>query len=99
MDRPQHHPDCAVATAHYDEDGNLLPMSHCACGLLQALADVTAAGKRRLEREHFVALQRQALADAGLSPDEVETAMEPLLSFNAMCEENEAEDADMRQGG
>lgn len=48
---------------------------------------------RRREREEFATLQRQALVDLGLSPEEVETAMEPLLSFHAMCEENEAEDA------
>lgn len=49
--------------------------------------------ERHREREHFAALQRKALEDLGLSPDEVDEAMEPLLSFNLMCDENEAEDA------
>lgn len=48
---------------------------------------------RRAEREHFADLQRKALTDSGLSPDEVDEAMGPILSFNAMCDENEAEDA------
>lgn len=52
-----------------------------------------ARERGRREREQFAVLQREALVKLGLSVDEVEEAMQPLLSFNAMCDENDAEDA------
>ena len=43
---------------------------------------------RRLEEDRRVATaQREALAATGLMPDEVERAMEPLLSFQAQLQE------------
>lgn len=43
---------------------------------------------RRLEQDRQIAMQqRSALAGAGLAPDEVERAMEPLLSFQAQLAE------------
>jgi DNA-directed RNA polymerase specialized sigma subunit len=43
---------------------------------------------RRLHQDREVAArQREALADSGLSPEEVERAMEPLLSFQAQLAE------------
>jgi DNA-binding XRE family transcriptional regulator len=43
---------------------------------------------RRLEQDREVAeKQRAALGAAGLAPDEVERAMQPLLSFQAQLEE------------
>ena len=43
---------------------------------------------RRLEKDRQVATaQREALAGTGLMPDEVERAMEPLLSFQAQLQE------------
>ena len=43
---------------------------------------------RRLEEDRRVATaQREALAGTGLMPDEVERAMEPLLSFQAQLHE------------
>lgn len=46
------------------------------------------AACERMKRDREVALaQRQALAEAGFSPEEVERGMEPLLSFNAQLAE------------
>ena len=43
---------------------------------------------KRLDRDKEVAaLQRRALEEANLKPEEVERAMEPLLSFQAQLEE------------
>ena len=43
---------------------------------------------RRFKKDHEVnEQQRQAFASAGLSPEQVDTAMEPLLSFQAQLSE------------
>lgn len=46
----------------------------------------------KTDRKLFEDLQRAGLEQLGLSPDEVDKAMEPTLSFHAMCAENASED-------
>lgn len=54
---------------------------------------------RRLEQDREVAgQQRHALATAGLTAEEVERAMQPLLSFQAQLAEEIAWYDDVRQG-
>jgi hypothetical protein len=43
----QHDEACHIARCQYDEQQNVLPGSHCGCGLLQALGATTAT-----EAEH-----------------------------------------------
>jgi len=43
--------------------------------------------RRRAQDQEVCGRQREAFAQAGLQPDEVERAMEPVLSFNAQLEE------------
>jgi DNA-binding XRE family transcriptional regulator len=46
------------------------------------------AALRRIEQDRELAVQqRTALTEAGLSPEEVERAMQPMLSFHAQLEE------------
>jgi DNA-directed RNA polymerase specialized sigma subunit len=53
---------------------------------------------RQLEQDRaFAAQQRQDLESMGLTPDEVERAMQPLLSFQAQLEEEAQWYADVRQ--
>ena len=55
--------------------------------------------RRRLEQDRDVAeKQRAALVAAGLSSEEVERAMQPLLSFQAQLEEEIAWYDAVRQG-
>ena len=54
---------------------------------------------RRLEQDQDVARrQREALAAAGLNPDEIERAMQPLLSFRAQLEDEIAWYEAVRRG-
>jgi hypothetical protein len=43
----QHDEACHIARCQYDEQQNVLPGSHCGCGLLQALGATTAPEAER----------------------------------------------------
>ncbi|HUX86039.1 MAG TPA: helix-turn-helix transcriptional regulator [Chloroflexota bacterium] len=55
--------------------------------MIRTEAEYQEASRRLKQDREVAARQRAALTDAGLNPDEVERAAEPLLSFQAQLED------------
>ena len=55
--------------------------------MIRSDQEFQAALKRMTEDQEVAARQQAALEEAGLAPDEVERAMQPLLSFHAQLAE------------